>query len=109
MAVENEPILRAALEHLAAEPGDQVRYLRQLGTGPSLDELALGLDDVAEASESWASSDVRDCVRVLATRLDEMSGEANAHLWDPEALDSPEWAVVRTLAVDALAALNRDT
>jgi hypothetical protein len=105
--MNQEPILRAALEQLAAEPVEQVGYLREFGTWPSLDELALGLDDVAEASESWASPGVCDRVRVLSTRLGEMSGETNSRLWDPEALWSSEWAAVRALAVEALAALDR--
>jgi len=51
VARETEPTLRAALEHLAADADAQAEYLRELGTWPSLDELALELDEVAEASE----------------------------------------------------------
>jgi hypothetical protein len=99
-------MLREALERLAADAETQAAYLRELGAWPSLDELALELDDVAEASESWASPTLRDRVRLLSRKLDEMSGEANARHWQPEALHEPEWAEVRGLAAEALAAFG---
>lgn len=101
-----EPLLRNALEHLAADAETQARYVKQLGSWPSLDELALELDDVAKATESWASPMLRERVRELSSTLDQMSGEANAHLWKPEALHTREWAEVRALASRALAALG---
>jgi hypothetical protein len=70
--------------------------------------LALELDDVAEASESWASPALRDHVRALDGRLNQMSGEANARFWQPEALHTAEWAEVRELARRALATLSED-
>jgi hypothetical protein len=99
-------MLREALERLAADPEAQARYLRQLGSWPSLDELALELDDVAVASGSWASPALRGLVRLLSTKLDEMSGEANARLWQSEALHTEEWAGVRALAAKALGVMN---
>jgi hypothetical protein len=48
------------------------------------------------------SSDSRD------RHLEEMSGEANAHLWTPEALrTSPEWIEVRRLAARLLDVVGR--
>jgi hypothetical protein len=44
----------------------------------------------------------------LSRRLDEMSGDANAHRWQPSALKGPEWAELRSLAQHALAALNEN-
>ncbi len=104
-----EPLLRNTLEHLAADPETQAHYLQQLGSWPSLDELALELDDVAEASESWASPMLRARVRELSSTLEQMSGEANVRLWQPEALHTREWAEVRALASRALAALGEDS
>ncbi len=40
-------MLREALEHLGDDAEAQERHLRELGTWPSLDDLALDLDDVA--------------------------------------------------------------
>jgi hypothetical protein len=76
------------------------------GSLPSLDELALEFDDVAGASESWASPGLRDRVRLLSMKLSEMSGEANARLWQSEALHTAEWTEVRALAAQALGVMN---
>ena len=99
-------MLREALERLAADAETQAAYLRKRGTWPSLDELALELDDVAEASEAWASPALRDRVRALSRQLDQMSGEQKARHWQPEALHDAEWAEVRRLAAEALAAFG---
>jgi hypothetical protein len=100
-----EAMLADALAHLAADAREQEAYLRELGTWPSLDELALELDDVTGASEAPAETVKR--LRLLAEKLAEMSGQVNARLWEPDALSSHEWEEVRRLAKDALAALRR--
>jgi hypothetical protein len=107
MIPDTERMLREALERLAAEPETQVRYLQRLGSWPNLDELALELDDVAAASESWASPVLRDHVRLLSMKLDEMSGEANARLWQSEAIRTGQWGDVRDLASEALEIMNK--
>jgi len=56
------------------------------------------------ASEAWEPPPLRGRVRALDRKLVEMSGKENASLWEPEALRGPEWAEVRTLAGEALAA-----
>ena len=99
-------MLREALERLASDPATQARHLRQSGSWPSLDELALELDDVAAASGSWASPSLRDRLRLLSMKLSEMSGDANANLWQADALHAPEWIDVRVLAAKALEAMN---
>ena len=81
MRHETESMPREALEHLAADAESQRTHLRQIGTWPSLDELALEFDDVAAASESWATPTLRERVPLLDRRLAEMSGESNATLW----------------------------
>jgi hypothetical protein len=100
------PMLRVALEHLAADPDAQADYLQQLGTWPSLDELALELDDVAGASEAWGTPELVGRVRALSSKLEQMSGQENAQLWQPEALQMTEWTHIRALARQALAALD---
>jgi hypothetical protein len=101
---DTRSLLLDALKNLSADAEAQERYLRQIGAWPSLDELALELDDVARASDAWAPQALRDQLRALSRKLDEMSGEENASLWEPEALHGPEWAEVRSLARQALAA-----
>jgi hypothetical protein len=101
MALSDDPRLAVALGHLADDPLAQERYLREIGTWPSLDELALELDD---APPRAAETPVP--LTLLSDRLDEMSGRANARLWEPEALHGPEWEEVRRLAAEALSALG---
>jgi hypothetical protein len=101
-----DPRLEEALAHLAADPDAQTRYLKQLGTWPSLDELALELDDVAEASTRRMSPRLSEVVVRLSSRLDAMSGTDHAHLWEPDALHAAEWVEVRMLAQEALALME---
>jgi hypothetical protein len=102
-----KPLLGEALERLAGDAEEQEQYLRAIGTWPSLDELALELDDVSGASEGWVSPELRACVRLLDEKLDGMSGDEQAAMWEPEALTGPEWAEVRRLAADAVVAFRR--
>src|SRR5438477_4427574 len=107
MHYPTEPILREAFEHLSADATAQEHYLRQLGTWPSLDELALDLGDVASASETWEPRVVMEAVQRVSAKLDEMSGQQNKSLWELAALRGCEWAEVRRLATEALVALRR--
>jgi hypothetical protein len=99
--------LRAAVERLAASPERQLEWLRELGTLPSLDELALEFDD--EFCRMRSTVDRTSSMRAL-TALDEqlslMGGPENAGLWRPGALDGAEWSRVRELAVSALSELD---
>lgn len=99
-------MLRQALEHLASDAEEQQRHLRELGTWPSLDELALELDDVKEPAERSESELLRERVRLLGNKLDAMSGPDHVGLWRGDALTRPEWSEARRLAADALAALG---
>jgi hypothetical protein len=101
-----EARLREALQQLAADAESQESYLRRIGTWPTLDEVALDLDDVAEAAAPALSPIVRERVESVSRKLAEMSGESNLSLWEPEALRGRDWAKVRALAADALSALG---
>ena len=102
-----EPRLREALVHLAEDAHAQEVYLRRIKTWPSLDELALDLDDVAEASEVWMPPELAERIRALSRLLDAMSGQPNKELWEPAALGGREWTRVRVLAASALDAFRR--
>ena len=79
--------------------------MKQLGSYPSLDELALEFDDALRAPQSGDRSQAwADALGQLNTKLNAMSGEQNAALWRVEALTTTEWAEVRALAQNALAA-----
>src|SRR5207245_3853288 len=89
--------LRDSLAILAAAPQDQAEYLRRKGVG--VDELALELDDVAEAVVAgWLHDEAAMAVRKVESRLLKMSGEANAQRWiEPVLFGAPEWGEVRKL------------
>ena len=104
MSLPDDPRLAETLAHLADDASAQERYLRKIGTWPSLDELALELDDVT-GSDVVAEA-AGPLLQRLSETLDEMSGAGNARLWEPDALHNPEWDEVRRLARDALTALT---
>ena len=95
--------LKTTLQRLAAPAREQVKYLRDLGTYPSLDELALEFDDAL--SPVRHELDALTVLRELDELLHRMSGPANAELWEPGALTGDEWQRVRALAASALASL----
>lgn len=99
-------MLVEAVERLAAAPDSQEAYLRQLGSYPSLDELALEFDDafvpvrsMLDDSTSWAVE-----LRRLDAKLTSISGQHHAGLWFASALTGEEWNEVRALARKAIAA-----
>ena len=97
-------MLLEAVTRLAADAKEQEQYLRQQGTWPSLDELALDFDDVERAAT--VPAEAVGPLQRLSEKLDAMSGQANSRLWEPDALSDPEWNDVRLLATDALTALR---
>jgi hypothetical protein len=108
--VESEPAwseeaLRKTVERLAAPEAEGLAYLRALGTYPSLDELALGLNEELDRVRKTLPSD--HPLLALDGKLDEMSGSEKASLWTVEALDSEPWDTVRRIAREALAELDR--
>lgn len=97
--------LLESVKRLAAAPDEQTAYVRQLGSYPSLDELALEFDDALRAPQPGdRPQDWVDAVGQLDAKLSAMSGQAKAALWRAEALTSTEWAEVRALAQQALSA-----
>lgn len=107
-------LLQEALKRLAEPFTQQADYLKTLGIWPSIDELALELDDVAPlvpeaVRKGELSKEVELAVERVHEKLDEMSGQQNAHLWTPDALaNSSEWETVRLLASEALRKLEMD-
>lgn len=101
--------LRACVARLA-EPSDrQLEWLRELGTFPSLDELALEFDDEfarVRAASGCGRSAAGQALLALDEQLARMSGPANADLWTPRALDGEAWSRVRDLARRALVELG---
>jgi hypothetical protein len=101
------PLLRDALERIASSAPEQERNLREFGTWPSNDELALELDDIREAAVQHLSNVVRGAVAALDAHFDAMSGPNP--VWDgPSLYTAPEWARARELAREALALMDAE-
>ena len=96
--------LRTAVKRLAYPEREGLAYLRQVGIYPSLDELALGLDDELGRVRTELALD-HPLLR-LDKQLSEMSGPENDALWDADALDAEPWMAVRRIAIEALAELD---
>jgi hypothetical protein len=98
--------LLAALWPLAAPPEEQLAHARTLPSWPLLDEMALELDDelgrVRNRDFDGLAALYVEALLALDAKLDAISGEANAALWQPDALTGPEWGEVRELAQRAL-------
>lgn len=102
--------LRKAVERLAAAAGEQEAYLRQLGTTPSTDELALEFSDVLMVERGNLGEPARTAALLLDQYLTEISGAENADLWTVAALHgSAEWARIRRLAADVLQRIDEQT
>lgn len=95
-------------------PADaQVSWLQRLfaDATPVVDELALEFDDgfrlVSTFIElGWLDAAALPALEQLDARLDAMSGERNAGLWQVDALAREEWDRVRRLAREALSLLS---
>lgn len=103
--------LRNAVELLARSPSSQAEFLQELGTAPSLDELALIFDDsygffrssVEHSANSLEFAQLLSALRNLDGRLTALSSPSNKTLWSIEALTCPEWDEVRKAAGETLA------
>lgn len=99
--------LREALVRLRSSAKNQEAYLRQLGTAPSADELALEFSDAFGVLEGELDEPAFAAASRLDSYLEEMSSSEHAELWTIRALHTaPEWAHVRELAEEALRLLE---
>ena len=98
-----------AVLNLSLSADDQLSILDASGDRQAIDELALALDDafwvVAEAFQrNQLSRAEMTALNELNCRLNELSGQANAEKWTPNALMNDDaWETVRRLARNALA------
>ena len=100
----------AALARLSAPPHEQAAYLEEIGTSPSLDELALEFEEayipmLGLADEFHLTSEQMNVLRALNDGLRAIGGPENEHLWTTDALERAEWSDIRRLASDAKASL----
>jgi len=104
--------LRQALNHLAAESDEQIRYIHE--NRFHWDELALDFHAVYVLlpqleAERYLTHGQAQGLRAIDRQLEVMSGHENARLWTDEALQSaPEWEAVRRLAQAALTLFSEE-
>jgi hypothetical protein len=109
-----EETLERALTNLSAPAERQIDYLHGMRMTDIADELALELSDVVGRVDEAVlhkllSPRTAESVKAVDQALSRMSGGANAHLWNKEALRSrPEWQAVRQLALEALENVKSD-
>jgi hypothetical protein len=100
--------LQNQLALLASDAKVQLAYLSTGEIPGCIDELALDYGEaVLNAGFMLERGELNkaqyDCVKKLNEYLDEMSGQANAHVWTAEALHSTEvWREVRKMANECL-------
>jgi hypothetical protein len=99
--------LIAVVRRLADPPEVQAAYLRELGSYPSLDELALEFDDVRDAALLNADPAWAEAIHALDAQLSAMSSRTDAVLWNGDSLHRDEWQRVRALAATALRVRSR--
>ena len=100
--------LREALVRLGSSAKEQEAYLRQLGTAPSADELALEFSDALGVLQGQLDEPAFAAASRLDRYLEDMSGSEHAQLWTTDALyAAPEWTHVRQLAEEALRFLGK--
>lgn len=99
--------LQEALTRLAAPAEEQIAHLRRMEVWPSVDELALELDDLMKLlpealNRGEVSHEEEALIRQVGEVLGTMSGEEKAALWDANQLAvAEEWEQVRRLANQA--------
>lgn len=98
-------LTRLALTHLAATPEEQVAWLKTIGTYPCADELALDLDDTANAFMAGIpKGELHETLAALQDHLNGMSGPSP--IWDAANLHDSRWQRARELAARALDLLS---
>ena len=94
---------------LASSSDQQIEHLNSIGD-VSVDELALDFDAAWQPVKSFVKSEygatVFGTLSELDTKLDEMSGEGNKHLWTYAGLKTEqEWGIIRDIASQHLSDL----
>lgn len=101
-----------AVRRLASSADEQRAYVEQLGTAPSVDELALELDDAFAGGRTEFlqhapfSAEALEAVGRLNDHLSAFSGSSNGDLWRVSSLNAGEWETTRRLAREALSLLE---
>lgn len=107
--------LMKAINLLSSTKEQQVHYLRELGTYPSIDELALEFDDSYKMYKGGVSEGKFEELTTITPQLERidyllktMSESNRQDLWSVEALESTQWNEIRDLAKSSLFEVKKD-
>ena len=95
-------LLIKSIELLASNSDTQRKYLRDLGTFPSTDELALEFDDAYKPFIGQQGYDPTEIIAINLSKIDSLldsySKMEDKTIWLETSLDSNLWTAVRELA-----------
>ena len=94
-----------SIKLLASSSDIQRKYLKDLGSYPVTDELALEFDDAFHNIDQWSSVDsLLDEISQLNKLLDLL--DINEGTWLESALDNKPWSEIRNLAKSILSKIS---
>jgi hypothetical protein len=86
-----------AVRCLSFSPDKQVEYLKNLGSYPSVDELALQFDDAFVSMKGELKESISE-LENLNSLLDSLNEEQDSDIWNAKSLISPPWEQIRLLS-----------
>ncbi len=86
------------IENLSLSSEKQIKYLKDLGTYPSLEELALEFDDAYRPLKGRVS----EVIEKLNFLLDKLSDSEDVNIWETSSLNSAPWLEIRELSRNIL-------
>jgi hypothetical protein len=103
-------LLIKSIELLASNSDVQRRYLREIGTFPSAEELALEFDDAYKLFIGQVDSNFPYLVRQGLSKIDSLfdsnSDKEDKTFWLESSLDNNSWSEVRDIASLILKEIN---
>ena len=89
------------IENLSLSSEAQIKYLKNLGTYPSVDELAIEFDDAFVTLKGRINEKLEE-IESLNSLLDELNNKGDTDIWNVKSLDTPPWEEIRKLAESIL-------
>jgi hypothetical protein len=105
-------LLVRSLKILASNASQQKEYLRNLGTYPSTDEIAIEFDDAFKSFISYNEDEKLEGtefllkINLINDKLDSFSSLEGSEIWYVDSLDKESWCEIRQLAIDSISALD---
>jgi hypothetical protein len=94
------------IELLAANSDAQRSYLKQSGSYPCTDEIALEFDDAYRRFAAETDSEIPQSIIIkidlLNSMLDRLSDSHDENIWNESSLETSHWNEIRNTAVSVL-------